>query len=140
MKKRERKILAFLVAVVIILSIAAIMLLTPAFNISEIKVHGNSVLKDEQVIKLSGIEKGENIFSVSLKSAKDKLKSHAYVESVKIKRFESDLPPTETYDLNLIMHAMAKSSIDLLRQSYITSDGDEYMTADGQILWVRKPY
>lgn len=61
-------------------------------------------------------------------------------QSVKIKRFESDLPPTETYDLNLIMHAMAKSSIDLLRQSYITSDGDEYMTADGQILWVRKPY
>lgn len=61
-------------------------------------------------------------------------------KNVQIKRLESDLPPTETYDLPLIMHALAKSSIELLRQSYITSEGQEYMTADGQVLWVRKPY
>ncbi len=91
MKRRQKKRLAFLVALVLMASVVAIILLTPAFNISKIEVYGNSVLKDEQIIKSSGIIKGVNIFGISTKEAKENVKSLGYVESVKIKR---SLPST----------------------------------------------
>ncbi len=91
MKKRHRKQLAFLVALVLVASVMAIVLLTPAFNISKIEVYGNSVLKDEQIIQASGIVKGINIFEMSVKESKNNIKSLGYVESVKIKR---SLPST----------------------------------------------
>ncbi len=91
MKRRQRKQLAFLTVIVLLASVIAIVLLTPAFNIKKIEVHGNSVLKDEQIIRSSGITKGVSIFGVSLREAKDNLKSMGYIESAKIKR---SLPST----------------------------------------------
>ena len=91
MKRRQKKQLAFLTVIVLLASVVAIVLLTPAFNIEKIEVRGNSVLKDEQIIRSSGITKGVSIFGVSLKEAKDNLKSMGYIESVKIKR---SLPST----------------------------------------------
>ena len=91
MKKRQRKQLAFLVGLVLTMSIVAIVLLTPAFDINKIEVYGNSVLKDEQIIKASGIVEGINIFGISVKETKENIKSLGYVESVKIKR---SLPST----------------------------------------------
>ena len=91
MKRRQKKQLAFLTVIVLIASVFAIMLLTPAFDIQKIEVYGNSVLKTEDIIRSSGITKGVNIFGVSLGEAKDNLKSMGYVESVKIKR---SLPST----------------------------------------------
>lgn len=86
MKKRQRKQLAFLVGIVLAMSVMAIILLTPAFDIKKIEIHGNSVLKDEQIIKASGIVEGVNIFGISFKETKENIKSLGYVESVKIKR------------------------------------------------------
>lgn len=86
MKKRQRKQLAFLVGVVLTISVVSIILLTPAFDINKIEVHGNSVLKDEQIIKASGIVEGVNIFGISVKETKENIKSLGYVENVKIKR------------------------------------------------------
>ncbi len=91
MKKRQRKQLAFLIGLVLAASILAIILLTPAFNINKIEIHGNSVLKDEQIIKASGIVKGINIFGISVKETRENIKSLGYVESVKVKR---SLPST----------------------------------------------
>lgn len=91
MKRRQKRQLAFLTIVVLVASVAAIMLLTPAFDIKEIEVHGNSVLKDEEIIRSSGVVKGVNIFGISLGEAKDNIKSMGYVESVKVKR---SLPST----------------------------------------------
>ena len=91
MKKRQRKQLSLLIGVVLFLSVAAIIMLTPAFDINKIEVHGNSVLKDEQIIRASGIVEGVNIFGVSIKETKENIKSLGYVESVKIKR---SLPST----------------------------------------------
>ena len=91
MKRRQKRQLAFLTIVVLVASVAAIMLLTPAFDIKEIEVHGNSVLKDEEIVRSSGVVKGVNIFGISMGEAKDNIKSMGYVESVKVKR---SLPST----------------------------------------------
>lgn len=91
MKKRQRKQLSFLIGIVLLFSIAAIIMLTPAFNVKKIEVYGNSVLKDEQIVAASGIVKGVNIFGISIKETKENIKSLGYVENVKIKR---SLPST----------------------------------------------
>lgn len=85
-KRRQKRQIALLTIIIFIASLIAIMLLTPGFDIKEIKVHGNSALKDEEIIRASGIVKGVNIFAVSLSEAKDNIKNMGYVENVKIKR------------------------------------------------------
>ena len=97
MKRKQKKRIAFLLALVLVASLIAIILLTPAFNISKIEVRGNSVLKDEQIIKSSGITEGVNIFSISAKEAKENIKALGYIESVKIKR---SLP--STIEINVV--------------------------------------
>ena len=91
MKRRQKKELALLTVIVLVASIAAIMLLTPGFDIKEIEVRGNSVLKNEEIIRSSGAVTGVNIFGVSLGEIKDNIKSMGYIESVKVKR---NLPST----------------------------------------------
>lgn len=121
MKRRQRKQLAFLIALVLVASVISIVLLTPAFNIKKIEVHGNSVLKDEQIIRSSGITKGVNIFGVSLSEAKDNLKSMGYIESVKIKR---SLPST-----------IRISIVEEVGVAYLNAEeGFVIITADGRCI------
>lgn len=86
MKRRQKKKLALLTVIVLAASITAIMLLTPGFDIKKIEVRGNSVLKNEEIIRASGVITGVNIFGVSLGEIKDNIKSMGYIESVKVKR------------------------------------------------------
>lgn len=90
-KRKQKKQMALVTIVILISSVIAIMLLTPGFNIEKIKVYGNSVLAEEEIIRASGVVKGVNIFGVSLGRAKDNIKSMGYIESVKVKR---SLPST----------------------------------------------
>lgn len=121
MKRRQKRQLAFLTMVVLFASIAAIMLLTPAFEIKKIEVHGNSVLKDEEIVRSSTIVKGVNIFSVSLREAKDNLRSMGYVESVKLKR---SLPST--------IHITVVEEVGV---AYIKAkDGFAIVSADGRCI------
>jgi len=83
-KRKQKKQIAALTFIILISALVSIMLLTPMFDIKEISVHGNSVVKDEQIVKNSKITTGINIFGVSLNAAKDNIKSMGYIESVKI--------------------------------------------------------
>ncbi len=85
-KNKRRKRLAIVTVILMVLSIIGIMLLTPGFNIKEIKVYGNGALKDEDIIAASGIKLGINIFDFSESKAKENILSMGSVESVKIKR------------------------------------------------------
>lgn len=91
-KRRKRKVkrkmrrgcfVSLISAVLVILS-AIILFLTPIFNVEKITVTGNSRVNTQVVMKLSGIETGDNIFSVNSGKAKKKLSSLQYVEKVKI--------------------------------------------------------
>ena len=62
-KKKASKKVIKIFAIVIIFAIIIIFGLTaPIFNITDIKVQGNNTIKQETIISLSGLKKGENIF------------------------------------------------------------------------------
>ncbi len=121
MKRRQKRELALLTVIVLIASITAIMLLTPGFDIKKVEVHGNSVLQDEEIIRSSGVITGVNIFGVSLREAKDNIKSMGYIESVKVKRV---LPST-----------IEITVVEEVGVGYIKAeDGYVIITADGRCI------
>lgn len=85
-----RRIIASSVLGVIV--ILCICLFTPIFGVDKITVEGNSILKSEELISTSGIEMGDNIFSVNAKKAVKKLEKLPYVEDAEIiKKFPAKL-------------------------------------------------
>ena len=84
--KRQKKQLAIVTLVLMIVSIVSVILLTPGFNIKEIKVTGNTVIKTEEIVAKSGIKKGVNIFDFNVGEAKDNILAMGYISEVKIKR------------------------------------------------------
>jgi len=91
LKRRQKRQLALLSMIVLVASVIALILLTPMFEISKITVKGNSVLKDKEIVRASGITEGVNIFGISLGEVRDNLKDMGYIKSVKVKR---SLPST----------------------------------------------
>lgn len=122
LKKRQKRQLALLTLVVLIASVAAIMLLTPFFNITEIDVHGNMHISSEDIIKYSGINKDVNIFSIDLDKAEDNvLASESRIASAKIER---SLPNKVTITV-----------VEEVGVAYLTADeGYVIITADGRCI------
>jgi cell division protein FtsQ len=56
------------------------------FSISLIKVLGTQSVSGEEIVGISGLEKGENIFKINTDSAKEKILTHALVEEVEINK------------------------------------------------------
>ena len=118
---KQKKQLAIITVVLMIVSVVGIMLLTPGFNIKEIKVTGNSVLKTEDIIAKSGIKTGINIFDFSVGKAKKNILSMGYIEEVKIKR---KLPSTVEITV-----------VEEVGVAYIKADkGYVIITADGRCI------
>lgn len=120
-KRKQKKQMAALTLIILAAALAAMMLLTPMFDINEISVKGNSVLKEEEIIKNSGIVKGINIFGISLGEAKENIKSMGYIENVKIKRC---LPST-----------IEITVVEEVGVAYINArEGKAIITADGRCI------
>lgn len=92
-KKRKKinikKILLAFLKIVITLGVAAGIILflfvSPVFNIEEVTISGAEEISESVYIAMSGIEIGENIFSIDKTKAITEIKQEAYVESVEIK-------------------------------------------------------
>lgn len=83
-RKRIRKnilLFMFLMSVLFILSIKL-----PYFNIKDIKVYGNKNIQDNEIIKLSNIYKGNNIFYINLSASKNYILNDPYIDKVSITR------------------------------------------------------
>lgn len=89
-KKQKRRIIAKLsfVAILIIMLIGGFVyfLLSPVFNIKNIKVTNNANIATEEIIKASNIKINENMFKFSKREAKKAILKNPYIEEVKIKR------------------------------------------------------
>jgi len=74
--------------ILFILFIAAVILflLSPVFNIKQIVVINNEKVSSEEVISLSNLNTGINMFKTTNKSIRNSIKSNAYIEDVKIRR------------------------------------------------------
>ena len=83
---RKRKFFAFLFLLLLILSAGFIFINTPLFDISDIKIKGNAIVADEDILSSCGIDIGDNIFSHTASYYEEKIISLPYVSSVTVKK------------------------------------------------------
>ena len=84
--KRNLAILKWTSLIILIILCIVLFLSSSIFNIKEIKVINNNKITEEEIIKLSALEKDVNMFKYSNSKILKGIKSNAYIEDVKIKR------------------------------------------------------
>ena len=87
-EKIEKRRLNKKTTVITLLAVGLLVLLmmSPLFNVRNIRVTGISQLTNEAVQRESGISEGINIFKISTEKAEKQLSTMAYVDSVKVVR------------------------------------------------------
>ncbi len=115
-KKRKKKHYFIRLLVVVGVIVAAVcFLMSSYFDIKQIDVEGAQILKKNQIIKMSGIETGTNIFKLHKKEAEQKLLDSSYIAHVEIKR---DFPGT------------VKITVLERRESAAVKYGNDYLIID----------
>lgn len=88
--KRKRKAIfrttKWLMLFAIIIGGIIYAILSPIFNIKQIKVSGNSKISVDEIISLSGFNLEQNMFTYKMSDVKSKIKENAYIDTVKISR------------------------------------------------------
>lgn len=71
-----------------ILLIAALIILafSPLFDITKIKIEGNSKLTENTILNVSGIKEGQNILRINKNEIKQNIETLPYIDEVSIKR------------------------------------------------------
>lgn len=85
-RKKIKRIIKYFAILLILVSGCLYAMLSPIFQIQEIEVENENIITKEQIISLSEIQLGENIFRINKKETIHKIKQNAYIESVSIKR------------------------------------------------------
>ena len=116
--KRIKFILKIFLLLCVITGIIVFAFTSPIFNIKDIKVINNSQITSENIISLSGIKTGENLFKFSSIKAQNGIKENPYIESVKVNR---KFPNTIEID---VKERTATYSVDFLgKYAYINNQG-----------------
>ena len=88
-EKRKKRIFSFIKWVLIITIVVGgllALMLSPLFKIEKITVEVNSRLSAEDIISLSQIENGQNLFLVNNNNAIKNIKTNPYIEKIKINK------------------------------------------------------
>lgn len=85
-KKRMKSFLKWIILITIVIGSFVFFLFSPIFNIQTRTVENNSIVSSEEIIQLSGIQIGENLFSIPNLKVKNNIKKNAYIEDIEIKR------------------------------------------------------
>ena len=87
-KIRKRRLKAFFVFFVLLsLCVCVVLSFTVFFPIKNITASGSKIYSSEEIIKISGVEVGDNLFAANKNSAQKSLKKNLpYVETVTFKR------------------------------------------------------
>ncbi len=104
--RRERALRTFyFLLVVVMLSVLVTLSLTVLFKIENISVVGDEIYSKEQIIAISGLKTGENIFRTNTSAAKQKIEEAlSYVESATVRR---KLPATIEIEIKKAMPCAA---------------------------------
>lgn len=91
MMKRRRKIrIKRRFMIFMFLLVCAVIILTvfkaPFFDIKEIACEGQGDMAIEEIVKVSGLNEGENIFSAGVKEAEQNLKNHPEIDDATVQR------------------------------------------------------
>lgn len=88
--KKKHRLLRLAGVIAVIAALIAVANLS-YFDIKEIPVIGNKAVSDEDVLKVSGLEKGKSIFFLNPWLTKSRIKKNLFIQDVKINR---ELPST----------------------------------------------
>lgn len=85
-KKIKNKIIKWILIITLLVTAIILFMMSSVFNIKEIVVINNSKVSSQEVINLSTLMQGVNMFKITNKTIKDGIKTNAYVEDVNVKR------------------------------------------------------
>ena len=85
-KKRMKSFLKWIIIITVVIGAIVVFLTSPLFNIKSIKVENNSIIIADEIISLSGIKEGENLFKINKFIIKNNVKKNPYIEDIEIKR------------------------------------------------------
>lgn len=120
-EKVSNHLLTKVLITVILVAVAIVFIFASgAFVVTEIIVEKNETISEEQIISFSGIVKGTNVFAISKKVMKNKLKENSYIQDVKIKRI---LPNK----IKLIVEERKVEYVLQLANSYVYIDKKGYV-------------
>jgi len=82
--KKRKKIVAVILITTMLLLIITLLMFSNIFNIKKITVINNARVSTEEIIQKSELKINENMFKTFKSQIKDKIKTNAYVEDIKI--------------------------------------------------------
>lgn len=85
-KKIGLKIFKWTSILILITTAIIFFMMSSVFNIKGIVVSNNNKISSEEIIKLSGLTTGINMFKTSNNAIRNSIKTNPYIENVKIKR------------------------------------------------------
>ncbi len=85
-RKKLKKIASILFVIILCITAITLFLLSPIFNITAISVKGNEQISSNEIISLSRIEKGTNLYKMRSKEIAENIKENKYIEEVKVSR------------------------------------------------------
>ncbi|MDT8716619.1 FtsQ-type POTRA domain-containing protein [Clostridium sp. 19966] len=85
-KRKQRYRRGILLLFILSIITAVLLLKLPYFNINQIQVNNNKKLNKQEVITVSKLKIGENIFISNLNKIKNNLLTNPYISSVTVKR------------------------------------------------------
>ena len=83
-KNNARRRILLLIFMICIFSVLCFKL--PYFNITGINVVNNKIVSKEEIVKLSGIEKGNNLFYINTTTGSEGILKNPYILSAKVER------------------------------------------------------
>ena len=85
-KKKIKKIIKWTTLLLLIVGGIVFALVSPIFNINEIRVINNNQISTETIISLSQLQIGQNIFKFKGSQVRKDIKTNPYVENIKVQR------------------------------------------------------
>lgn len=85
-KRRKNKIIKWIILIILLLTAIVLFMMSSVFNIKQIIVTNNSKISSEEIINLSTLTPGINMFKTTNNVIRNNLKVNPYIEDVKVKR------------------------------------------------------
>ena len=85
-KKSKNKFVKWLFIIILLFTAIILFMMSSVFNIKEIVVINNNKISSQEIINLSTLTTGVNMFKTTNSSIKNGIKTNAYVEDVIVKR------------------------------------------------------
>lgn len=87
-KKRSiiKKVIKWTILLGALIAAFIFFMMSPLFNVAEVRVTGNNAISEDTIISLSEITIGENIYKTSKNKIIQKIKQNAYIDRVEVKR------------------------------------------------------